>query len=56
MQRLDGVLSTLRGLAVETTHEMRTPLASIRALAEVAASDRMSEYYALRSQNSRQLH
>ena len=39
MQRLDGVLSTLRGLAVETTHEMRTPLASIRALAEVAASE-----------------
>ncbi len=38
MQRLDGVLSTLRGLAVETTHEMRTPLASIRALAEVAAT------------------
>jgi two-component system sensor histidine kinase TctE len=39
MQRLDGVLCTLRGLAVETTHEMRTPLASIRALAEVAASE-----------------
>lgn len=39
MQRLDGVLSTLRGIAVETTHEMRTPLASIRALAEVAASE-----------------
>ena len=39
MQRLDGVLTTLRGLAVETTHEMRTPLASIRALAEVAASE-----------------
>jgi two-component system sensor histidine kinase TctE len=35
MQRLDGVLSTLRGLAVETTHEMRTPL-----------QNRMSEYYA----------
>ena len=39
MQRLDGVLSTLRGIAVETTHEMRPPLASIRALAEVAASE-----------------
>lgn len=39
MQRLDGVLNTLRGIAVETTHEMRTPLASIRALAEVAASE-----------------
>src|SRR5439155_6358445 len=39
MQRLDGVLSTLRGIAVETTHEIRTPLASIRALAEVAASE-----------------
>jgi signal transduction histidine kinase len=39
MQRLDGVLKTLRGIAVDTTHEMRTPLASIRALAEVAASE-----------------
>jgi signal transduction histidine kinase len=39
MQRLDGVLSTLRRIAVDTTHEMRTPLASIRALAEVAASE-----------------
>ncbi|SDO76204.1 sensor histidine kinase [Afipia sp. GAS231] len=39
MQRLNGVLNTLRGIAVETTHEMRTPLASIRALAEVAASE-----------------
>lgn len=39
MQRHEGVLNTLRGIAVETTHEMRTPLASIRALAEVAASE-----------------
>jgi signal transduction histidine kinase len=36
MQRLDGVLSALRNIAVETAHEIRTPLASIRALAEVA--------------------
>ncbi|MFB9261737.1 sensor histidine kinase N-terminal domain-containing protein [Bradyrhizobium erythrophlei] len=40
MQRLDGVLSTLRRIAVDTTHEMRTPLASIRALAEVAAAEK----------------
>jgi two-component system sensor histidine kinase TctE len=39
MQRLDGVLSTLRRIAVDTTHEMRTPLASIRALAEVATTE-----------------
>jgi signal transduction histidine kinase len=39
MQRLDGVLNTLRSIAVDTTHEMRTPLASIRALAEVAVSE-----------------
>jgi signal transduction histidine kinase len=39
MQRLDGILSTLRRIAVDTTHEIRTPLASIRALAEVAASE-----------------
>lgn len=39
MQRLDGVLTTLRRIAVDTTHEIRTPLASIRALAEVAASE-----------------
>ncbi|HEX7921002.1 MAG TPA: sensor histidine kinase N-terminal domain-containing protein [Bradyrhizobium sp.] len=40
MQRLDGVLNTLRGIAVDTTHDIRTRLASIRALAEVAASER----------------
>lgn len=39
MQRLDGVLNTLRGIAVDTTHDMRTRLASIRALAEVAATE-----------------
>jgi two-component system sensor histidine kinase TctE len=39
MQRLDGVLNTLRRIAVDTTHEMRTPLASIRALAEVAVTE-----------------
>ena len=39
MQRLDGVLNTLRGIAAETTHEVRTPLASIRALAEVAIAE-----------------
>ena len=39
MQRFDGVLSSLRRISVDTTHEMRTPLASIRALAEVAASE-----------------
>jgi signal transduction histidine kinase len=39
MQRLEGVLNTLRSIAVDTTHEMRTPLASIRALAEVAISE-----------------
>jgi signal transduction histidine kinase len=51
MQRLDGVLTTLRGIAVDTTHEMRTPLASIRALAEVAASE--SDPAVLRSYVSR---
>ncbi|OAF12069.1 sensor histidine kinase [Bradyrhizobium neotropicale] len=40
MQRFDGVLSSLRRISVDTTHEMRTPLASIRALAEVAVSER----------------
>lgn len=39
MQRLNGVLNALRSIAVDTTHEMRTPLASIRALAEVAATE-----------------
>ncbi|MGN1288051.1 MAG: sensor histidine kinase N-terminal domain-containing protein, partial [Bradyrhizobium sp.] len=39
MQRLDGVLNTLRGIAVDTTHDMRTRLASIRAIAEVAATE-----------------
>lgn len=39
MQRLNDVLSTLRRIAVDTAHELRTPLASVRALAEVAASE-----------------
>jgi signal transduction histidine kinase len=39
MRRLDNVLRTLRGLVAEATHEVRTPLASIRAQAEVALSE-----------------
>jgi two-component system sensor histidine kinase TctE len=39
MRRLDNVLLTLRGLVAEATHEVRTPLASIRAQAEVALSE-----------------
>ncbi|MBR0690174.1 sensor histidine kinase N-terminal domain-containing protein [Bradyrhizobium manausense] len=39
MQRFEGALSSLRRISVDTTHEMRTPLASIRALTEVAASE-----------------
>lgn len=39
MQRFDGALSSLRRISVDTTHEMRTPLASIRALVEVAAAE-----------------
>jgi two-component system sensor histidine kinase TctE len=47
MRRLDNVLLTLRGLVAEATHEVRTPLASIRAQAEVALSE--SDPTALRS-------
>ncbi len=39
MRRLDNVLLTLRGLVAEATHEVLTPLASIRAQAEVALSE-----------------
>jgi len=46
MHRLDGVLSTLRGLAVETTQEMRPRLPRSGRWLKWPLQNRMSEYYA----------
>jgi two-component system sensor histidine kinase TctE len=39
MQRLGGVMSTLNSLVADAAHQVRTPLASLRAQAEVAMDE-----------------
>lgn len=39
MQRLSGVMDTLNNLVADAAHQVRTPLASLRAQAEVALDD-----------------
>jgi len=39
MQRLDGIVHPLRGLVADAAHQVRTPLASIVAQAQVALTD-----------------
>jgi two-component system sensor histidine kinase TctE len=39
MGRLDGVLDRVRGLAADAAHQIRTPLASLRAQAELALTE-----------------